>query len=332
MSFCTFFTGRRARTAAAAAALAILSSTDLALAGISRPGLVSYYNFDEADRGTALAVDRAADNDGLFQGTASRVPGLLGTGAARFNNTVGDAINVGTNFSATAGISLEALITSEFRADPAFDDEDHIFRKEDSDGRILLAFDQGADFSEVPVGPGPVLSFGLNVGGTYGELNMPLDGQDGRPSVEEITAGVHHIVATYDGATGRKAIYIDGTERFATTLSGSITSGGPEAAYIGNGGQIVGFDGYAGEIDEFAFYDRALSPAEIGQHFRNVQTGNSYFVPLPAAIWPAGALLAAIAARRALRPEGRRAMTDVPAPATSAAPSAGRRRQRIGKR
>ncbi|MBN1442366.1 MAG: lamin tail domain-containing protein, partial [Planctomycetes bacterium] len=148
--------------------------------------------------------------------------------------------------------------------------------------RIVFAFqhDDLAGSRDVPIDPvqQPVLSFGLNVGGTYSELDMPLDGQDGRPTLALLTSGqAHHVAATYDSASGLKAIYVDGALAFSANLpAGSlISSGGASTAYIGNmsGRQ----EPFTGVIDEMVFWSKALTAAEIASHVAAFQGGLGYF-------------------------------------------------------
>ena len=70
-------------------------------------------------------------------------------------------------------------------------DYDEIFRKEDGGNRILLSFQNDANNGAAtpPVSAGPVLSFGLNVNGAYSELDMPLDGVAGRPTLAQLADG-----------------------------------------------------------------------------------------------------------------------------------------------
>jgi len=248
-------------------------------------GLISYWDFDEAAgpvEGHTLdfAYDRQDGNDGSFQGGATRTAGLVGLGAAQFGNAGGMGVNVGPgtagNFSVTDGITVEALIDSDW--DGAAGNYDEIFRKEDGNPRILLAFQNDPHSTPPNI---PVLGFGLMVGGVYSELDMPLDGLDGRPTLAEITTGMHHVVATYDSVSGEKAIWIDGQKVFSTVLSGPITSGGPTSAMIGNSAP-GGPEPFTGVIDEVAVWSRALDAAEIGAHYGNVLAGNNYFVPEPA--------------------------------------------------
>lgn len=80
------------------------------------------------------------------------------------------------------------------------------------------------------------------------------------------------MVATYDGVSGDKSIYIDGTLRFSTNLGGGnlITSGGCAAALIGSGWSFGNpAQAFNGVIDEVAFYNAALSASVISAHYTN---------------------------------------------------------------
>jgi hypothetical protein len=153
---------------------------------------------------------------------------------------------------------------------------------------MLLSFQNDGttheDFSEPPVQAGPCLSFGLHLAGRgYHELDMPLDGVDGRPTLAEITDGKpHHVVATYDSYTGRKAIFIDGRKRFehAYPVGTLVRCGGPAPAEIGN---TRGTEPFTGVIDEFAIYDFALTPDEVATHWQRVAAGQNYFGSAPPA-------------------------------------------------
>jgi hypothetical protein len=250
------------------------------------PSLVSYWNFDEQG---GPAGDLVGRNDGALQGV-TRTGGLVGRGAVRFDDRPGQAVHVGSgdgSFVCREGITVEALFVSQFaRArdvrTPSFDE---IFRKEDGSRRIVLSFQhdgpQNAHYAQPPVPPGPVLSFGLNIGGEYGELDMPLDGQQGRPTLEELTDGhVHHVAATYDVRTGEKAIYLDGVKRYAYQYPPGtpLRTGGDRPAAIGNFADHP-WEPFCGVLDEVAVYNAALSPQDIAEHHRRAQQGCHYFAP-----------------------------------------------------
>ncbi|MDA0813574.1 MAG: LamG domain-containing protein [Verrucomicrobia bacterium] len=246
-------------------------------------GLLHYIDLDEAageveGRTLNFAYDRVGDIEGIFQGATMRVPGLVGLGAASFDNSGGIGINLGANgFETSTGITVEMLFQSEWSGGSG--DYDEFFRKEDGGNRILLSY-QADGFNggaNPPVDDGvPVLSFGLNVDGSYGELDMPLDGtNDAGLNVEDIADGkTHHIAATYDTATGEKAIWIDGIKAWSVNLGegAQITSGGAAPAFIGstNGGEP-----FTGIIDDFALWERALTAEEIATHAANGLAGVS---------------------------------------------------------
>lgn len=247
---------------------------------VQSPGpksLVSYWNFDESNTGTGTAIDQRDSNNGAFQGTAVRTAGLIGVGAAQFNDTNGDGVNVGNgtgnNFSFSKGLTVEALVSTNWDGS----DQAEIFRKEDGNDRILLSFQSAGNINP---GADPGISFGINANG-YSELDVSFDGVGGRPTLAQVADGnVHHVVATFDAETGLKSIFWDGLLIAQVDLGDDITliTGGLANAFIGstNGGEP-----FPGAIDEVAIYGQALSFEEIQAHFQNVQQGRGYFETIP---------------------------------------------------
>jgi hypothetical protein len=244
-------------------------------------GPTAFWQFNEPSG--AVVLDSVGGNNGTINGAGiTRISGAPGMGGAlNFSNGSADQVTFGNSLFATNGITLEALIRPNWTAVPG--DYDEIFRKEDGSNRILLSFQNDGNSNGFafpsPGGPqGPVLSFGLGVGGIYTELDMPLDGLAGRPTVAGLNDGNwHHVVAMYDSLTGIKQIAIDGTVRSSAnyTPGSLINSGGSGAAVIGN--FPGGGEPFNGGIDEVAFYGRALSTTEIANHYNNVQSGVGYF-------------------------------------------------------
>lgn len=243
-----------------------------------------YWSFDDRESGSSeVSVLRR-------NGDLKLAPGLVGDGALVFENRndsfvrveAGTGPEVGTgDMACSSGISIEALVICRWSG--GYRDYDEIFRKEDGNHRVLLSLQNDDDYNDFDfpeVTPGPCLSFGLHLEGHgYSELDMPLDGNDGRPSLRDLTDGKpHHIVATFDSFTGRKAIYVDGGLRFSHDfpVGTLILSGGPSPAEIGNHHNREPF---TGTIDEVAFYDFALSPDEIADHYQRAMQGESYFFP-----------------------------------------------------
>lgn len=251
--------------------------------------LVTYVNFDESASGTGTAFDQAHNNNGTFQGTATRNAGIIGLGAARFNNVSTDAVNLGNGlkgvdnlFSFNTGITIEALVTAEGWTGTT---QNEIFRKEDGGNRLLFSLQSAGNMnSSTSVGTAGFggISLGLNIGGVYNELDVRFDGLAGRPTVAGFADGsVHHMVATYDSVTGLKSIYMDG-DLIGQVFVGAgqlITSGGLANAFIGSSGG--GSEPWTGLIDEFAIYRTALTAEEIAQHYRLIQHNTNYFGSIP---------------------------------------------------
>jgi hypothetical protein len=238
------------------------------LAGLPE-SLISYWDFDEAAGPVPgflldFAYDRQGDRDGSFVGTVTRVPGLIGLGAA--------------GFSVTNGLTVEALATTTWNGL----DQAEFFRKEDGGNRILLSFQSGGNINNnsgqlVGTAGTPGISFGANVNGAYQELDIAFDGLDGRPSLAEINdGGIHHFVATLDAASGFKAIYVDGALIGSVDVGDGVTltTGGTAPAMIGASG---GREPFAGLLDEVAIYREGLTAGEVETHFSRVQGGRNYF-------------------------------------------------------
>ncbi len=221
-------------------------------------------------------------------GQALRVPGMIGSGAVQVDGKrgsrfeivggTGDTVSSGA-FAFSGAITIECVISSTW--DGSKNNQDPIFRKEDGPNRILLGFQNDDNDFEIPTIPeGPVLSFGIFLQSSgYSELDMPLDGEEGRPTVAQIADGKpHHIAATYDSFTGVKSIAVDGLVLYSYRfpVGQCIQSGGPRAASIGGWRNRESF---SGTIDELAFYDYALTAEQIAMHAQLAAKGIRWIQP-----------------------------------------------------
>jgi hypothetical protein len=253
------------------------------LAGLARQAAAAplhYWNFDQAAGNYSDVADgsnAAVPGPGIV-----RTNGLVGSGAMLLNNVSNCYATAGaTGYSVSNGITVEALIRwSPATGWSASADVDTVVRKEEGANRILLAFQPNGAEADT-------LAWGLNVGGNQRELDLPLDGADGRPTLDEATNGTHHIAATYDKATGLKALYWDGVLLYSSNYAAGAfidTSGTNQSFTIGNVNPNNS-EAFSGLLDEVAFYDYALTSAEIGAHYTNAQGGSGYFyIPAPVAL------------------------------------------------
>lgn len=77
----------------------------------------------------------------------------------------------------------------------------------------------------------------------------------------------HFIVGTYDGSTMR--LYVDGVQAAETPATGDITPSSSDLIIGQNSDN--GEDIYKGIVDDIRIYNRALSPAEIGELFQETE-------------------------------------------------------------
>ncbi|MDD3470187.1 MAG: hypothetical protein PHE53_09460 [Thermoguttaceae bacterium] len=123
-----------------------------------------------------------------------------------------------------------------------------ILRKEDGDARILFSFQ----------GDGTILSLGLNIAGTYDELDAPI-------SPADLLDGSWRLAtATFDGKTAR--VYLDGREIASKERPGKLTLGQTASLMIGSSSGSSEF--FQGGLDDLRVYSRALSADEIAELYR----------------------------------------------------------------
>ena len=169
------------------------------------------------------------------------------------------------------GLTIEAA----FRvADASVWDDAHVWSilRREAPPRVLLAIQDSGNIglNGITVGETgkPGLSFGL-VTGEYQELDVSLDGRDGRPTFNDLFDGkIHHIAAVYDRVTGVKALYFDGhliAESDTADLGGLSIKRPGVAAEIGvfSGGELFG-----GELLGVVVYDEPLDETKIEFNYK----------------------------------------------------------------
>jgi len=85
----------------------------------------------------------------------------------------------------------------------------------------------------------------------------------------------HHIVAARDASSNQIRIYVDGIEEGSVDQTYSAGFDSTTALNIGWINLSPGFH-FNGTVDEVALYNKALSPAEIQQHYQNGLVGLGY--------------------------------------------------------
>ncbi len=136
-------------------------------------------------------------------------------------------------------------------------EHNHIMRQDDGLGGLdwLLAFQNY----------GTNISFGLNSGGNYSELDIPI-------SASDYINTWHHIVAVYDGSS--RLLYKDNILIGSDSKTGNVSY--TPTATFGFGAPCAcpaGVEKFNGKIDDVGIWGSALSSTDITSLYNSTSTG-----------------------------------------------------------
>jgi hypothetical protein len=219
------------------------------LAG-GEPGLVGDWPLDEGSGDRVR--DRACENHGQFH-----------VGYSLALDGKDDYVRIPPmNLGEYDTMSIEAWVKpGDIRTNRYYE----IIRQQDAGPKPdwLLSFQEN----------GAILSFGLFAGGSYQELDVPIqptDYTDGR---------WHHIAATYDGQVQR--LYRDGRMIGSNLRTGKIRFSPKATHSIGSWNGTSEF--FKGQIGQVCLWKVARTPGDVQQDMSNYLTGGE---PGLAAYWP----------------------------------------------
>lgn len=209
-----------------------------------------YYQFDEPS-GTAANDSTPNNIDGTFNGDAARVPGRPGAGTALSLDGSGDYVRV-NDASQLASISgnNQATISLWLKNDPSNPRGSTLFGGYDAGAmRVLqshttwgdgtLYFDHGGCCNS----PAQRLAQGLTV-----DQQLALQ------------ANWTHLAYVKDGVNDTAQVYVNGQLLLSTAAATSDLN--PLVSFF-IGSANNGAEGHHGIVDDFAVFDRALSPLEV---------------------------------------------------------------------
>ncbi len=245
--------------------LAALNSN--ALAGLTDdPSLVIYYSFDDVGE---IIVDQSGNgHDGTVDGDITAEPAGKYNRAAKFDGTRGPANHSyidmdGPNFPAedipTSGMTLAAWVKCENTGD-----HQTLFNARASDGTWLIHPELRSE--------GNFRWLLRSYGGT-----TIFDIRAGSVTWDEWL----HFAGTYDKATGKAILYINGEAVREENISNAADIAGDWGS-----GARVGYDiddarAFTGLMDDFCMFKRALSQAEVKKLMQGI--GSPFaFGPAPA--------------------------------------------------
>lgn len=199
---------------------------------------VGEWNFEEGS-GTS-ANDSSGNGRTGTLGRSSWSSGKFGK-AASFDGT-NDYVGIPTiDLSASSAMTIEAWIKPTNITTNTY----YEITRQDAGGLDwLLSFQDN----------GTILSFGLNAGGTYTEIDVSI-------TASTYTDGKwHHIAATYDGTTRR--LYKDGVQIGSVGDSGAISFAGLTNC-IGGYSYGCAAERFNGKIDQVRIFNYGRTPAQV---------------------------------------------------------------------
>ena len=251
-----------------AVTLTIAAMSSIALADYvdtltNMPGLISYWNLNEASGTSAADLvpgdTTDGDNVGTYSGSAGSYvlgdagprpsDGFLGFSdsnlAPSFNKTDGQLLMSAAGYAGKTDLTMVGWV----RSDEYSDSESHIGGIEASSGaRYAFAMHNYS-----------------NSGGT---LSAGVKRSDASQISCTQTGGVlqhdqwHFVALTYEGGTLAK-LYVDGYEKKSVSAATSLGLAPVDGIIFGK--DIGSTRALDGQLDEFAFFDRALSNVEVAE-------------------------------------------------------------------
>ena len=272
---------------------------------------VAYWRLDEPN-GSSTAVDAAGSFDGSYNAGSGTFAFAAPTGIP---NETDPAVGISGGATVQIPYALELNPWGAFSVEGWFQPASLAANGNDYRTAFSSMFNVGG------VGPTGWLLYqqGNNTwawvpyGGFWASVFLP-------DTTETIVANQwYHIALTYDGTTF--TVYVNGTARTSGTYSGFTPNGnvpqGGAGSYnynyngSGSGPMVlgwrsdVGFNPFAGTMDDIAVYNKALTPVQVPDHFLNTvrltiaRSGSNVVLS-----WPVGTLQSATAAAGPYNPVG----------------------------
>jgi len=187
------------------------------------------------------------------------------------NGQVGRSAVLSTSTNLLSGGSITATsMTVEFLYRPSynFDKTDYASFVQVGGNSVSVSFMSVSWFTKATTGGRDTLD----------RYSVVLDGINQGNYSSWNDSSWHHVVCTYDAATGKKIIYLNGVQCFTkNAIAWNLSS--PASLNLNSNTSYAKF--YGG-IDEIAVYDAAMSPNQVYKHYQDISAGNPYSFTLSA--------------------------------------------------
>ena len=242
----------------------LLAVSGILVPAISRGSLISAYTFDETSGTAAADFVRGGGGTGNLNGGSSFASGKIGN-AIELDGSTGYVLAPNVIGTGTTAYSVSAWVF----ADSATTWGTIV---KNWGGSFTGAFHLGFD----------------NVSGRISNyVSTPTVGPVIAPATLSLGAW-HHVALTYNGGSATQILYIDGLQVAIGSASSSLTALGTNMGIgVKTNNATTAPDPSApgwwdGRIDDLAFFNNVLTPAEVLQIKNNGDLGISVTVPEPA--------------------------------------------------
>lgn len=194
--------------------------------------------------GSPVQVTKANDSISVHDGTYTGNPSLGtaalvsgGSGSVTFNNaTVQSVIVPSVPVLNPGSVSVEAVIQAT-----SWNGNNRIVQKGTTDNQYRLLHESG------------VLKFDVSGHATV--------------TATALNTSKHHVVGTYDSATGTAKLYVDGTQVGTVTGTTGAAVSTTDPFVIGQKPDgVLNTNGFNGVIDEVVVYNYVLTPTQVSTH------------------------------------------------------------------
>ena len=222
------------------------------LAAVLTDNPIHYYPLDETDGTTAADLGSLALAGGAYLGgftLGQRAASATLGNCVRMDGAAGTLVDLGV-FHPGDTVSAEAWVLVETNAPIPWT---AVVGRWDGSYEIAIHSDLGVSFA---------VRNNANAVGQVFSASPPVRGR------------WHHIVGVFSGGTA--TVYLDGVQGGVQSIGGVLQNAGPTPDRVMIGATRNGTGGSSfnlkGRIDEVAFYDTALSAAQIRAHYRAAQS------------------------------------------------------------
>jgi hypothetical protein len=218
-----------------------------------------------ANSGSLGAAANGTNSDGISLGTASPLAAAGDKSAGYGGGAVATPVNTTVQYNAALNPAATSSFSIEFWVNPNQDIDNGwapVFNRISAAPRTGWTFFQRG--SAAGASGGWNFAFYAGGGGSGTSVGSQITGGGTSFAVGQW----QHVVGVWNGTTQTPSLYVNGVSVGSATGSGYVANASTSAAVLSVGSYANGDNSFQGGlVDETAFYNKALTGAEIAAHY-----------------------------------------------------------------